>query len=1656
MSMSEPKRPVRWTAWLNHAAFVLVLAVAAWLRLSGSDWGELQHQHPDENFVVSVTYDIQPRARAAETLGMPPNSTRDPWRLTYPEAFPDCQEWGGYFDTACSPLNPQNSGKAFYPYGTLPVLLVRGMAEALDQMGNLKEFGRQMSAAADLLTILLLYVIATRLYGSRVALLAAAFSAFAPMQIQQSHFFTTDNFATLFTFVALLFAVEIVKSGKRAEGEGSRGWLKDRLLWLSVLFGLGFGMAVASKLNAAPMALLLPFAFLIRSLRKDPETPPDPWGRVLVYLVAGGLAAVLAFRIFQPYAFSGLGFNPQWVANIREQRLQASPNASQYWNLQWARRTHLYSFENLTVWGLGLPLGILAWTGFLWMGWRIFRGEWNRHLLVWSWTAVYFLWQSLQFNPTMRYQLPIYPLLAMMAAWLVFEGAKRRADAEEIVPPFLFRPSSLLLAAGALVLLVTAGWGTAFSRIYVRPETRIAASEWIFQNVPGPITLQVESPQGGILAQPLPFYSSSPIQSESPFQTVFTARNTGDLSGILLPHVADQAFSGPQTLRFTLSQSPDPLPGQALATGFVEADFSPRQDARGEAVQFAIDPPLPLAAGETYYLRFETTGGSLILSGAVLANETIDWDYPLPFRVSGYDPYGGIYRGGVALEVYWSDNQDKIARYQSVLDQIDYLLIPTNHQYAQITRLPERYPLTTAFYRALLGCPAGEDVIRCYRRAEPGMFRGELGFELVATFASYPTLGPVVLNDQAAEEAFTFYDHPKVFIFRKTEAYDPARIAAFLGSVDLSQVVELTPGEFANYRALDLMLPAEQLSTQRDNGTWSQLFDRGALLNRHPVLGLAAWYLLILLVGLATYPLVRAAFPGLPDGGYPLARTLGLLLWSWLAWLAGSAGIPYSKTTIAAALGVLLLAGLWQAWRQRVELKEIWAKRWKYFAAIELLFLLFFLLDLFIRLGNPDLWHPAKGGERPMDFAYLNAILKSTTFPPYDPWFAGGYINYYYYGYVIVATPVKLLGILPSVAYNFLLPTLFACLALAAFSVGWNLLERGSGEALVRWKGVLRRAPFYTGISAASAMVLLGNLGIVRMFIQGFQRIAAPGQIVPEGTGFLLKSWWSLKGFFLALAGIGLPYGPGDWYWFPSRALPDASGAPITEFPLFTFLYSDLHAHMIALPLTVLAIAWALSVLLARGSWKGWINTLLGLFLGGLVLGALKPTNTWDVYTYSVLGALVLFYAVWRYAPVEWIRLPVPDWAKRLLQAGGAVLLLLLFAKLTFLPFSNGFSQAYNSLETWKGSRSNISSYLVHWGVFLFFIVSWMAWETRQWLAETPVSALARLRPYRQLIYLVLFAILAVLLLQQIWVMSPSQNGPFKGLTVLWLAVPLAVWAALLLFRPGLSDERRLILFLVGTSLLLTMVVEIVVVRGDIGRMNTVFKFYLQAWVMLGLSAAACFGFLLTEVPKWLPGQRLAWQIAATFLATCGVLFLALGGMGKIKDRMTTTAPHTLDSMEYMNYSQYADFGTVFDLSQDYRAIRWLQDNVQGSPVILEAAPAGIQYTWFSRFSIYTGLPNVVGWQWHQQQQRVMFSNEVIARGLEVDAFYTTTDIFAALDFLRKYDARYIVVGQLERAKYAGSGLDKFEAFDGMYWLEVYRDQQTVIYALDPAGEGRP
>jgi YYY domain-containing protein len=1858
----EKARPSR----IYDLLLVYVLLAAAIFRFSGIYWGDYQFLHPDERFLVWVGTDISPVTSISE-----------------------------YFDTANSSLNPQNRGHNFYVYGTLPMFLTRYIVQwvygnsGFDQMTNV---GRPLSALADMLTVFLVYMAAERLYNRRVAILSAVFAAACVLLIQQSHFFTMDTFMNAFSFLAFYFAVRIVVE-KRQEpplvedrdpyeiyamtpserlAANISAFFHDPFFIFSLGFGVALGMAVASKLNAAPMAFVLPVAMLLHLLRLPPAERPQRSVSILIYLALAGLASLLVFRILQPYAFSGPGFfglrlSPRWLDNLRTLRSQSSGDVDFPPAMQWARRPVWFSFQNMVLWGLGLPLGLLAWTGFLWVAWRLLtqwksnRDEWLRHALIWGWTAVYFIWQSLALNPTMRYQLPIYPTLAIFAGWAVVALYDYKRESGSLWP----RLAAILV--GGLALLATFAYAYGFSRIYVRPITRVAASEWIYQNIPGPISLPIQTDQG-VYNQSLPVPYSQTITPDTPYVTSFKPKAAGTLTDIYLPSVLDEQ-GGHEVRRLSISIQPLPSEGEQPASTVLEDDLTPAEGQTGKSYRLTLDRALSLDPKQTYSLRLElppteespamaldsdlvlhiqsmeegpspsvieqplqapatiirpgapyqadfssqvdgvlneiyvrdfatpdnaplsaplkilfqianddseesssylgvypassgqgyvlvletplpvvkdeayrltlemeSKGGVISLHGMGIANEG-EWDDGLPLRMDGYDGFGGIFPPGLDFNMYWDDNPEKLERFTRILDQADYVVISSSRQWGSLPRLPERFPLTTLYYRNLLGCPPEQVIEYCYNVAEPGMYQGKLGYDLVKTFTSPPAIDSLSVNDQFAEEAFTVYDHPKVFIFKKRPDYDPQAPRAILGVVDFTKVERIAPMRAPSH-PLDLMLPDYRLAEQQAGGTWSDLFDTNALINRFQILSVLAWYLSVALLGVIAYPLLRLAVPGLADRGYPLARIAGMLILSYLVWLAGSARIPFSKTTITAVILCLTLLGAALAYYQRVELVAELRQRSRYFLLVEGLALAFFLAFLLVRWGNPDLWHPWKGGEKPMDFSYFNAVLKSTSFPPYDPWFAGGYLNYYYYGFVLAGVLVKWLGIVPAVAYNLILPTLFSMIAMGAFSVVWNLSwSWGRLKTRVEAWWQSDSVPFFSFIPALAAALgtaVLGNLGTVRMIFQGYQKLAAPDGVI-EGANLFQHWYWALLGFIKVVQGANLPYSIGDWYWLPSRAIPALGDIePITEFPYFTVLYADLHAHLLALPLTILALGLVIAVVLGRARWKNFLGIAAWFLMAGLSIGALRPTNTWDMPTFLLLGVLGLGYALWRYYdspernsrglvlpkdihPALYLVLailgllgllagawfgfkallsgadriqeffhsaillhPLNIWAYaslalafiplgyvlnshaslpenpgqatsisrpnralnalRFLFTLGGVILLVALAFLLFQPYANWYALGYTKIDLWNGSHTPINAYLTHWGLFLFLIVSWMFWETRDWMAKTPLSALRKWVPYRDVILALLALFLIVVL------------GLSLGLhvSIAWLVLSLAAWTGLLLLRPGLPDAKRIVLFMVGSGLVLTLMVEVIVLRGDIGRMNTVFKFYLQVWTLFSISAAAALGWLLTELAEWLPGWRRAWMAVLVFLVFGAALFPLLATLAKVDDRISPRAPHTLDGMAYMPTSTYTDRWGTMDLGQDYDAIRWIQENVTGSPVIVEANLRDL-YRWGSRYTIYTGLPGVVGWEWHQQQQRAVTPGVWISNRIqEIEDFYTTTDLAQAAQFLQKYNVRYIILGQQERGKYPGPGLDKFDFANGILWQEVYRQEDTAIYEVIP------
>lgn len=492
-----------------------------------------------------------------------------------------------------------------------------------------------------------------------------------------------------------------------------------------------------------------------------------------------------------------------------------------------------------------------------------------------------------------------------------------------------------------------------------------------------------------------------------------------------------------------------------------------------------------------------------------------------------------------------------------------------------------------------------------------------------------------------------------------------------------------------------------------------------------------------------------------------------------------------------------------------------------------------------------------------------------------------------------------------------------------------------------------------------------------------------------------------------------------------------------------------MHAHLIALGFTILALTWALSIVLGRAHWgerngKGkFLSLVFSFFFGALIIGVLRPTNTWDYPTYLVIGAVALIYSIWRYyspRPRERF-LGLATFAQKILVVVVAVGALVGLSIVLFEPFSQWYGQAYEAFTPWSGGHTPFWSYLTQWGLFLFVIVIWMSWETYDWMRSTPMRSLVKLRPYRLWIELDIILLVAVMVYLTF----------IQKVEIAWLVVFLAAWAGVLILRPGQPDAKRAVLFMTGTGLILTLFVELFVLVGDIGRMNTVFKFYYQVWTLFALSSAAGLGWLIQALPVWKFNWRIAWQTSVILLVAGAALFPITATMAKIKDRMTPGVPITLDGMAYMASSIYVDPGTgvTFQLSQDYEAILWMQENVQGSPVIVEGNTP--EYRWGNRFTIYTGLPGVVGWNWHERQQRASLLETIVTNRIsDINTFYTTTDKQTAVNLLQKYDVQYIIVGQLERAYYPGPGLDKFNEWNGVLWQQVYNKGETAIYKVLP------
>jgi YYY domain-containing protein len=811
---------------------------------------------------------------------------------------------------------------------------------------------------------------------------------------------------------------------------------------------------------------------------------------------------------------------------------------------------------------------------------------------------------------------------------------------------------------------------------------------------------------------------------------------------------------------------------------------------------------------------------------------------------------------------------------------------------------------------------------------------------------------------------------------------------------------------------------------------------------------------------------------------------------------------------------------------------------WRLLLCYELLFTLALIFVALLRSYNPDPW----GTERPMDYALFNAIRSSSAFPPHDPWMAGYSINYYYFGYLLMAAISLVSGIDQGAAFNLSLALIFALTALGAAGVVVNLIglttkeqegekgRRGEGE-----KGGRNEAPSpphpltpspphrWLGVGGRIGAVLLsvilvlfaGNQGGALEIITGLTSpLAMDGRdlarAVQNGLGkreplYLQHPYkeWGAPDITTVLTPTDMAANF-NW-WNPSRAVWDTSRDPgdptkfyaITEFPFFSFWLGDMHPHVMALPFGLLALGLALQTIarptaptfvLGR---RGWAE----LALTGIVLGSLYTINSWDFPTYVLLflGALLLLYV--RLGMSQ--RLEIRDWRlgdKPLISNlqspisslwwrhfASQTILALLAAWLLFTPFYLTFHSLVGGKEpliqlpilatltrtigfvTW--TKTPLHSFVIIFGLALAPLVAFTIAQSRQvdqpldmlpaapapdeageptaepvaagWHEEQRLGFAARLAAPGAWRYLPL-ALLAVLLL-----------GIALGFPLLVL-LALAIYAARLAIARAAQPAEAFVLMAFALVCLICFGTELVYIRDVFEmRMNTIFKFYYQAWLIWSVLAGYALWWLFAgktkdEGQKTKVARISVWSfvVRRSSFVVFAVLFLGLLAGALIYPWYTAGKTFRTDQrigLDGKTPPEHTPEGAA--------AIAWLRANAPGDAVILEAVGDDYNVNGGNAVSASTGLATVLGWAGHEQQWRggdPPSYAQIDVRRADIATIYNAGDLEQARALLKKYGVDYIYVGTAEQATYGQLDLNKLSQLGE----QVFQQGNVTIYQV--------
>ena len=839
------------------------------------------------------------------------------------------------------------------------------------------------------------------------------------------------------------------------------------------------------------------------------------------------------------------------------------------------------------------------------------------------------------------------------------------------------------------------------------------------------------------------------------------------------------------------------------------------------------------------------------------------------------------------------------------------------------------------------------------------------------------------------------------------------------------------------------------------------------------------WYIILTLLGWLTFPLIYTLFPALADRGYTLARAAGLLIWGYVFWLLASLGVAQNdKGGILFALVILIGLSIFSGLNRQSEIVNFLQSNKSLIITTEILFFIAFAFLAFVRSANSDL----TGTERPMELAFINGILRSPTFPPQDPWLSGYAISYYYFGYVMTAMLASISGINGSAAHNLMTALVFALGAIGSYGILYNLLSRADdGKQTTdsdEEPSASRLLPSVSALLAPFFLLLVSNFGtLLEIMHQG-----GLFWVKDPKTGEYSSRFWIWMDMRELSQPPAIPFHwiPLDrylWWWRSSRIIQDYdmlgkwTGDVIDEFPFFSFLLGDLHPHVLAIPFSLLAISVALNLFL--GGWRGEINFPLGIRLhinyagfafAALVLGGLAFLNTWDILVAAAL--IVSAYVLWCAHEDGWTWSRLEDLFTLAIPLG-------IFSLLLYFPFYLGFSSQAGGLLPNFMYPSRGTHLWVMWGTLLIPIFAYLLYYSsgvKQLAASLSDSKLSdsRVKPNWKLGFSLGLGFTFSLLLLTFFLgwlgtivekdfvtyfldsqgMNATQYISATTLRRLTYIGSLITLLAVLI--PSLSflfasyqlpitnyespadsaspsafclPPSAFVLLIITIGALLVLAPEFVYLRDQFGyRINTVFKFYYQAWMLWSLAAAFGAAVLLQNLRGV---ANIAFRVLIGLVVFSGLLYPVFGLMTKTNN-FKPVFGFTLDDFDRVQR----------ETPDEAAAVEFLLTAPDG--IIAEAVGDG--YSGYARISMLTGLQTVLGWPGHEAQWRGT-SEPQGTRREDIERLYVTARWDEAQAIIKQYNIRYIYIGVLERVSMQVNE-EKFR----LHLTPAFQEGGVVIY----------